>query len=294
MTFTENHDLQIRLTLAKGQFGGGGNTKVISHLGMSATIQKLGPPDFPKASVEVYGMSLDDIQALTSLSFHPFKTSRNYINIFAGDGEGCMSEVFAGSIVSAHGDFSGCPEHKLVLEAETGFWGRVYAQGPGVISGTQDAASFISRQAATAGMSFSNEGVTAKLRNCIFHGSPIEQARQAAIQIGADLVIDDEVMVLLPKNGHRKGTIPLLSAQSGLLGYPAVTGDGIECKSIYNPAFRFAGLFMLDTIVPKAKGEWRCVKLTHKLAANMAGDCPWESTLTGYYPQFSGAIGKMI
>lgn len=285
--------IEIHLTLSKGNFGDG-NTKVIRDLGMSASVQKLGPPDFPKASVEIYGMALDEIQALTSLSFHPFKTSRNFINIYAGDNVSGMSEVFAGSIVSAHGDFSGCPEHKLVIDAEAGFWGRVYAQGPGVVSGVQDAASYVARQAAAAGMTFSNEGVSARLRNCIFHGSPIEQARQVAAQIGADLLIDDEQMILLPKNGHRKGMIPLLSAQSGLLGYPAVTGDGIECRSIFNPAYRFAGLFRLETVVPKAKGEWRCVKLTHKLAANMAKDCPWESTLTGYYPQFSGAVGKMI
>lgn len=114
--------LQVRLTLAKGSFGSG-NTVVIDNHAMRVSVEKLGPPDFAKASVEIFGMNLDDIEQLTSLSFHPFKLTRNYINIFAGDDESGLSQIFAGSITAANGDLSGCPEHKLKIDAEVGFWG---------------------------------------------------------------------------------------------------------------------------------------------------------------------------
>ena len=285
--------LQVRLTLAKGSFGSG-NTVVIDNHAMRVSVEKLGPPDFAKASVEIFGMNLDDIEQLTSLSFHPFKLTRNYINIFAGDDESGLSQIFAGSITAANGDLSGCPEHKLKIDAEVGFWGRVTAQGPNVINGTQAAASFIETQATKAGMTFSNEGVSDALKNCVFSGSPVEQARQAAKQIGADLLIDDDEMILLPRQGNRKGNAVLLNKESGLLGYPAITSNGIECKSIFNPAFRFAGLFVLESIVPKASGTWRVIKLTHKLSANDPSDGSWESSITGFYPAFSGAVGKLI
>lgn len=285
--------LQVRLTLAKGSFGSG-NTVVIDNHAMRVSVEKLGPPDFAKASVEIFGMNLDDIEQLTSLSFHPFKLTRNYINIFAGDDESGLSQIFAGSITAANGDLSGCPEHKLKIDAEVGFWGRVTAQGPNVINGTQAAASFIETQATKAGMTFSNEGVSDALKNCVFSGSPVEQARQAAKQIGADLLIDDDEMILLPRQGNRKGNAVLLNKDSGLLGYPAITSNGIECKSIFNPAFRFAGLFVLESIVPKASGTWRVIKLTHKLSANDPSDGSWESSITGFYPALSGAVGKLI
>lgn len=285
--------LQVRLTLAKGSFGSG-NTVVIDNHAMRVSVEKLGPPDFAKASVEIFGMNLDDIEQLTSLSFHPFKLTRNYINIFAGDDESGLSQIFAGSITAANGDLSGCPEHKLKIDAEVGFWGRVTAQGPNVINGTQAAASFIETQATKAGMTFSNEGVSDALKNCVFSGSPVEQARQAAKQIGADLLIDDDEMILLPRQGNRKGNAVLLNKESGLLGYPAITSNGIECKSIFNPAFRFAGLFVLESIVPKASGTWRVIKLTHKLSANDPSDGSWESSITGFYPALSGAVGKLI
>ena len=285
--------LQVRLTLAKGSFGSG-NTVVIDNHAMRVSVEKLGPPDFAKASVEIFGMNLNDIEQLTSLSFHPFKLTRNYINIFAGDDESGLSQIFAGSITAANGDLSGCPEHKLKIDAEVGFWGRVTAQGPNVINGTQAAASFIETQATKAGMTFSNEGVSDALKNCVFSGSPVEQARQAAKQIGADLLIDDDEMILLPRQGNRKGNAVLLKKDSGLVGYPAITSNGIECKSIFNPAFRFAGLFVLESIVPKASGTWRVIKLTHKLSANDPSDGSWESSITGFYPAMSGAVGKLI
>lgn len=261
---------------------------------MKASVEKLGPPDFSKASVEIYGMPLDEMAQLTSLSSWPLKTSRNYINIYAGDDVQGMSEIFAGSIVSANADYSGCPEHKLVIDAEVGFWGRVMPQGPGVINGTMSLASFVKKQADAAGMTFSNEGVNATLKNCVFSGSPVNQARQAAEQMGVDLLIDDDEMVLIPRQGARRGNAVLLAPDSGLLGFPTFTSDGVECKSIFNPAFRFAGLFVLETVVPKAKGTWRCIKLNHSLSANMPGDGAWESTVTGYYPALSGAVGKLI
>lgn len=288
------HRLQVRLTLHQGSFAGGGNSKIIDNLAMKVSIEKLGPPDFAKASVEIYGMALNEIEQITSLAMDPLSTTRDYINIYAGDDVMGLSEVFAGSIISAHGDFSGCPEHKLTIEAEVGFWGRVIAQGPNVINGSQPVSSFIATQAAAAGLRFSNEGVTTTVKDCVFNGTPIQQAQQAANQVGADLLIDDEEMVLLPKEGHRKGNAVLLNRDSGLLGFPSLSSNGIECKCIYNPALRFAGLFILESVVPKASGTWRIIKLTHKLSANDPSDGSWESSLTGYYPNLSGEVGKMI
>ena len=79
----------------------------------------------------------------------------------------------------------------------------------------------------------------------------------------------------------------MLSKDSGLLGYPTITQNGVECKAIFDPAFKFGGLIELQTIVPKASGTWRIVKLTHKLSANMPSDGSWESQITGFYPNKS-------
>ena len=75
------HRLQVRLTLDQGSFGGGGNSKIIDKLAMRVDVEKLGPPDFGKASVTIFGMSLDEMEQLSTLAMEPFKVKRNYINI---------------------------------------------------------------------------------------------------------------------------------------------------------------------------------------------------------------------
>ena len=261
------HKLQVRLTLDQGSFGGGGNSKIIENLAMRVEVEKLGPPDFGKASVTIFGMSLEEMEQLTTLAMEPFKVKRNYINIYAGDDVTGLSEIFAGSVIDAQGDLSGAPEAQFKINAEVGFWGRV---------------------------SFTNEGVSAQIKDCVFDGTPINQARQAAAMVGADLLIDDSEMILLPRNGNRKGDSVLLSPSSGVMGYPTISGNGIEVKTVFNPALRFAGLFVLETVVPKAAGTWRVTKLTHKLSANDPSDGSWETQVTGYYPELSGAVGKFI
>lgn len=288
------HRLQVHLTLRKGTFADGSNSKIVTDLPMSVTVEKLGPPDFAKCSVEIYGLPLHELEQLTSLAFNILQFSRNYINIYAGDDDSGLSEIFAGTIISSHADFSGAPDIKLVIDGEVGFWGRVIAQGPNVINGTQDAAAFIKRQVEQAEFTFTNEGVSATLKNCVFNGDPIAQARAAAVQIGADLIFDDNEAILLPKNGHRGGDVLEIDATSGLLGYPSVSSNGVEFKSIFHPSFRFAGLINLKTAVPKCSNTWRIIKLTHKLSANNANDSSWESQITGYYPELSGEIGKFV
>lgn len=290
--------LQVQLTLKKGAFADGSNSKIITDLAMTASVEKLGPPDFGKCSVQIKGMLLEDMEQLTTLSFNPLfaYTARNYINIFAGDDLHGFSQIFAGTITSAGAEFSdGEPGAIFKVEGQVGFMGSVTPASPNAVNGTQPVSSFIEKQAAAAEMEFENQGVSTTIKDCVFNGSAIQQARQAAEMAGAELVIDDDKMILLPADGTREGgEMILINRDSGLLSYPKITQSGIECKTIFNPAYKFASCFELQSIVPKSSGVWRIIKLTHKLSSNDPKDGSWESELTGYYPHMSGAVGKFI
>ena len=112
-----------------------------------------------------------------------------------------MSVAFQGTITQASADFNGSPDVTFKLEAEAGYYGSITAQSPTALNGSQPAASFIEIMAKNAGLQFQNDGVTAQLNNAIFNGSPVAQARAAANQIGAELIIDDGVMILSPAGG---------------------------------------------------------------------------------------------
>ena len=283
--------MSVQLTLRQGEFKSGGNSKIINDLAMTATVEKLGPPDFGKASVSIKGMKLEDMEQLTTLAFYPLMTNRNYINIFAGDGERGLTQIFAGSIVNASADLSSA-DKIFKIEAQLGFWGSVQPCSPNAVKGTQSAASFIESMAIKSEMNFENQGLNTTITNCVFNGSPVQQARQCALQVGAELLIDDEKMILKPQNEGRKGNVIELSKDSGLLGYPNISQSGIECKAIFNPGFQFGGLFNLKTIVPKCSGTWRITRLAHNISANDPSTGQWESSITGFYPEFSSVYGR--
>lgn len=278
-----NRALKMVISLYEGEFEDGSNTKEITDLAMTCTIQKLALPEGGKASAEITGLPLSDMEALTTLAFDPLYVKNNIISIYAGDYV-ADSLVFQGTITKAGADFNSAPDVKFKLEAAIGYFGRMTAQGPTAIHGAQPASAFIKGQVEQAGFRFTNQGVSTQISDCVFQGSPIQQAQACASQIGAELVLDDGEAVLMPSGGSREGNTVVLGKDSGLLGYPTITQNGVEMKAIFNPAFRFGGLVQLETIVPKASGTWKIVKLTHKLSANMPNDGSWESQITGYYP----------
>ena len=108
---------------------------------------------------------------------------------------------------------------------------------------------------------------------------------KAAKQVGAELILDDNRAILIPAGGavNTAGNAILINKDTGLLKYPTVTQNGID-----------AGIFKLETEVPKASGTWRIIKLSHDLSANSPQQGKWESKITGFYPQMSGASGRFI
>ena len=176
----------------------------------------------------------------------------------------------------------------------TGYFGLITVQSPTAINGSQPVEKFIKAQAATLGYSFRNDGVTAQIKNAVFNGSPLTQARQAAKQVGAELILDDDTLILSPSGGDTdSGNAVLLNKSTGLIGYPVITNEGVQVKSLYNSKYRLGGLVKVESIVPKASGTWRIIKLAHELEANNPGGGLWYSQMTTFYPSMSGAGGKL-
>lgn len=275
--------IEVRITLAAGSFGGKGTEKVINGLPVEVSVSKTGGDEKPSCEVSIGGMSYEDMEQLTTLAFRPLQTRKNLIAIFAGDTENGLSQIFAGEITEAAADFSGAPDVRFNIKAMSGYYPSLMPAGPQTIAGNTGVADIISQQAQVMGYEFRNEGVTTQLSNCILNGSPMQKARAAARQAGATLLIDDRTLVLLPPGKERKGTTILLSENSGMMGYPSFTSDGISVDAIFNPAFQLGGLVEVQTIVPKASGLWRITKLEHKLQANDPSGTDWTTSIEAVY-----------
>ena len=78
-----------------------------------------------------------------------------------------------------------------------------------------------------------------------------------------------------------RGDAVLLKADSGLIGYPSFTQDGITCTCFYNSRLKLGGQIKIESIVPRATGYWKITKLSHELAAYTEGR--WMSKIDGTY-----------
>ena len=235
--------LEVHVTLRAGEFREGSNTKIMTGIPIKARIEKTGPPDFNKASVSLRGLRLEDMDKMSTLAFRPMFRARDFITIVA----------FSGEITNASADFNAAPDVAFKIEAMTGYFGNITPAGPTAIQGAQPVADFIAMQAKAMGYEFRNEGVTAQISNAVFNGSPMAQARSAARQTGIELLLDDGVLTICPRGGsEEQGNAVLLNKSTGLLGYPVMTSEGVEVKSLYNPAFRLGKLIQLESIVPRA------------------------------------------
>ena len=286
--------LEVHVTLRAREFREGSNTKIMTGIPIKARIEKTGPPDFNKASVSLRGLRLGDMDKMSTLAFRPMFRTRDFVTIYAGDERDGMHVAFSGEITNASADFNSAPDVSFKIEAMTGYFGNITPAAPTAVQGAQPVADFIAMQARTMGYEFRNEGVTARISNAVFNGSPMAQARSAARQVGVEIVLDDNTLTICPRGGEGdQGNAVLLNKSTGLLGYPVLSSEGVEVKSLYNPAFRLGKLIQLESIVPRASGTWRIIKLAHELEAFNPSGGPWQSTMTTFYPSMSGAGGKI-
>lgn len=279
MSYTEKA-LRITVTLDDG---GVGSQMIFTANAMSARIQKQGVPELPKASVSIWGLSHEQMTQLTFLSFNALSLRRNVIEIQAGEVGGALATVFQGEIATAAPNMNASPSPEMQIEAISAAYPKLIPQSPTSVQGEVSVDDIMKKIASDAGMSFENHGVSGSIANVYFRGGPITKAKWVARTIGADLVIDDTTMVLVPA-GSTRGTeavgIDLISPETGEIGYPTFDSMGIRASCFFNPNLRVMGLCRVSSMMPRASGVWKIYSLSHELAANIPGGGPWKTTFS--------------
>lgn len=272
-------EIEITVVLGKGTFGGNGNTKIIKGLAVQCDVEKVMLPDKNKAKVQVYGMNLDDMEQMTTLAFKPLETQKNHIQIKAGDKDGELSLVFKGEIASAYANFNGVPDIVFEIEALAGYFPSLKAIPVTSAAGEASIEELLAKLSKEAGYGFVNKGVSGSVLNPYLAGSPFEQIKRLAIDNGFDVLFDDEEIIAVPFEKARSGNTVKLSKDTGLIGYPTFSSEGITLTCHFEKELQIGGLVEVDSVVPKASGLWKISKLSHKISANFSGSNYWESAV---------------
>lgn len=246
-------------------------------------IQKQGAPELPKATIQIYGLSEARLAQLTLLSFDGLSLRPNRIEVVAGDSENGMSFCFSGEITNSAPDFNSAPSPVLNIEAMTAAYPKLLPQSPVSVAGSQSVESLMESFASDAGLTFRNEGVSTSLSNCTINGDPISKMQWVADTIGADLIIDDQEVVLVPRDGTRGQLLRVtaINPQTGQIGYPSFDNRGIRCSCFFRPDLMVAGYCRIESSLPRASGVWKLYSVEHDLSANLPGGGPWMSTIAG-------------
>lgn len=284
--------LSVTFNLGTGSFGEGkpeSNTVSLPNHRITATIIKSGIPSFDQAELSIYGMTPSLMNSLSLLGKPLLYVRNNSVSISAGDDKNGLALIFAGTLMQSWTDFNGVPETFLHVSASVGQTDAMRAVPPTSYPAGADVATVMAgfaRQMRAAngsvGLQFENSGVTGvTLSGSYFPGTIREQAERCARHADINFAIDGDTMAIWPKNGSRGGAIPLISKDTGLVGFPGYCSTGITFRTLFNPSIIFGGKVKIQCSLEPANGEWIINALSHDLSSETPGG-PWFSTMMAY------------
>lgn len=279
MTFIRRK-IDLTFQLGTGSFGlMGYNVVTLSGLRVQCSILKTNGPSLGEAHLRVYGLTPSLLNELSALNQADMAARQNRIIVKAGDEKMGMATVFEGQVAVSQVDMGSAPEVALNVQAFAGQLFALKTDDPVSYPGSADAAVILANLAQKMGMTFENNGVSVQLATPYYAGSLMEQARRCAEDAGVELFIDDSepgknTLAIWPRGGKRGGLIPLISPETGLVGYPGYssgTMGGITVKSVFNPNLRIGGLARVQSDLHVANGQWQIFDLSHDLDSEMPG-----------------------
>jgi hypothetical protein len=265
--------IDVEIGIGQGDKGLDG-TKVTRLYGtngprVSAQITRNGMPGNSRASIRIYGLSLSDMNSVSSLGKPVIYDRNNTVTVFAGNAIDGMSIVFYGTIYEAWADFDGAPDVALNIDAVSGLIDAMKPIPPTSYSGSVDAATIMAGLAVQLGYAFENNGVSVILSNPYYPGTARDQVDACATEANIFAAIDGSgagsTLAIWPKDGSRGGVIPLVSPDSGMIGYPGYMAGGLNIRMIYNNAIKFGGQIKVVSSLQTACGTWTVNRLNHNL-----------------------------
>lgn len=263
--------------------GSRGSQMVFTQHAMAVRIQKQGAPELPKAQVAIWGLSQAQMTQLTMLSFDALSMRRNVLEIAAGEEGQQLAVVFQGEIMNSAPDMNAAPSPVMRLEAISAAYPKLIPSAPVAVKGEQTVDSLMQSFANEAGMQYESVGITSSLSNCTINGDPIAKSKWVADTIGADLIIDDQKIVLVNPESYRGQavTVDVINPENGQIGYPSFDSMGIRAVCLFNPNLQCCGLCRIESSMPRATGVWKIYSVTHDIAANMPSGGAWRTEIAG-------------
>jgi hypothetical protein len=254
---------------------------------ISATVVHSGLGQSPVLSALIYGLPPAFMNSVSNLGTNPARLTPNKIRLTAGDAVNGFSQVYFGSLYVAFVDTDGAPDIALNVQSVALYDYSLMPIPATSFKGIVPVATIMQAIASQIGFKFLNNGVTATLGNPYFHGTVMNQLQDCADAANCTLntfaMMQGIVEIVPVGQPITTGPTPLISASTGMIGYPSYASTGITVRCVYNPAIVLCGLIKIESIFPQATGSWVVATLTHTLES-LTPDGLWETEIQALYP----------
>lgn len=260
----------------------GANVVTVSGLRCSAAITNQGGISQGALDLRVYGMTESLMNTLSQVSKMPLAGDfGNKVTVSAGVEGASLAVTFLGTISGAWADYSGAPDVPFHVTAFSALEAAVKSVPPSSYKGGADVAVIMADLARLMNMRFENNGVSGIiLSNPYFPGTAYQQMESCRDAAGIEAHVINGTLAIWPRGGSRGGAVPLISPETGLVGYPIRTNLGVDFTTLYNPAIHFGAKVQLQSPrVPQASGTWQVKGLQHTLESETPSGA-WFSRLS--------------
>lgn len=128
------------------------------------------------------------------------------------------------------------------------------------------------------------------ISNWSVSGSAQQQIESLGLAGDIDVFVDGAVLVVIDHNAMRDASDILISADTGMVGIPQVTDDGILVKVMINPAIKVGCGVKIDSkLNPAANGTFKVTRLYFEVASR---DTPfWYTLCCSNLALYQGTVG---
>lgn len=285
LSLENKKQLRTVVTLGDSRFGDYDQI-VLQGFRSCFSISLAGGLQWGQLNGAIYGMSASDMAAITTYAPRVGAFKPNVLALYAIDGAQ-ESLVFTGNIVTAWADYQSMPAVHLNIQAQAAAVDLLRAVPPRSYKGAIDVATVMKEIAASMGYAFENNGVSVILDNVYLPNTGMRQAQKLAEDAGITLILDNQTLVISPKGTPRGFDKVVLSAKTGMVGYPTFDGVTVMVRTLFNPAIAQGALIHIETDVQRAAGDWLVLSMDHALDCEIPGG-QWFSTIRAVDPKLYG------
>lgn len=239
-------------------------------------IQNAGGRSQSSIDMAIYNVNQDLSQLIVGQGFSQF-TTKSTISLLAGEQDNQI-QVYQGTVVDAYVDYNKMPDVPMRIQSNSKYYYQVKPAAPNSYRGAAKVQDIIKSLAESCGYAFVNHGVDKTLTDMYLVGSAINQMMDCADAADIGMTIHNGNVEISNKGGILTDIVPEVSPETGMVGYPTVTNQGVVVSMLFNPQLRRQGRVLIKSDNKAADGVLTIVNLTHNISSKIPGGV-WMTTI---------------